>query len=509
MTQSLDGIVRRGALAYPSRVAVIDGDLEWTWADFDREVSRAADALRRAGIGPGGRVACAAHNSARYFALYYAGARLGAILCPLNYLLAVPELAYVLADFEPELVLVAPEFADQVAAAAPAGTRVMDFGAAWEALLVAADPGAEFPPPDPQSLHMVMYTSGTTGRPKGAAHTQAAHYLDGLVTALGYRISQTDRYLVHAPSFHAASWDHAKVFLISDGTIVILPRFDPQAALREITRHRVTVLFGVPAVLRQLLDHPDFGRSDLSSIRLVYFGGALGSPDVLRDFARALGRSVDYVHVYGLTEGGPHTSLLQPHLAFEKMGSIGTPLPGLSMDVVDPVTDRPLPIGEVGEIVVRGDSTMHGYWRRPEETAHALRGGWLHTGDLGRRDQDGCFTIVDRIKDMIRSGGENVYAAEVERALLEHPDVLDVAVVGLPDPRWDERVTAVVIARPGVAPDQEDLRAFCRERLAGYKVPKQFVFTDAFPRTPLGKIAKHRLRAELGGAGATEGGTPV
>jgi acyl-CoA synthetase (AMP-forming)/AMP-acid ligase II len=334
-------------------------------------------------------------------------------------------------------------------------------------------------------------------------HTQRAHYLDGLIGALGYGIRHSDRYVVHAPSFHGASWDHAKLFLISDGSLVILPRFEPVALMEAYARDRATVLFGVPAVLRALLTHPRFAEFDLSSIRAVMSGGALGAEGVQREFAEAIGRPLDYHGMYGLTEGGPFVSNLPPERAFEKPGSIGRPLPGVELCLVDPASGAPVPDGEVGEIVVRAPSLMAGYWGDAAATAAALRDGWLHTGDLAVRDADGDHRIVDRLKDMIRSGGENVYAAEVERVLLTHPGVAEVAVVGLPDARWDERVVAVVAARPGTALDPEELRAHCRAALAAYKVPKQVELVDDFPRTGLGKIAKHELRRQLQAATAT------
>jgi acyl-CoA synthetase (AMP-forming)/AMP-acid ligase II len=354
---------------------------------------------------------------------------------------------------------------------------------------------------DPEALHLVLYTSGTTGRQKGVAHTQAATYLDGMAAALAYRLTENDRYLVHAPTFHAASWDHAKMFLVAGGSIVLLPRFDPAEALRAISEHSVTVLFGVPAVLKLLMAHPEWHEHDLGSIRLVYYGGALGSPDILDEFAAALGRDVDYMHVYGLSEGGPFVSRQTPERIRAKPDSIGWPIPGVEMEIADSETGQLLPWGEAGEIVVRSPTNMAGYWNDPEATAATLRDGWLHTGDVGRRDADGDFYLVDRIKDMIRSGGENVYAREVELALLEHEAIADVAVIGTPDERWDERVVAVVQLAQGETTTDEDLVEHCAARIARYKLPKQVLFVDDFPRTGIGKISKHQLKAMLQEAG--------
>lgn len=503
MTVSLDFIVSRAATVNPEQIAVIEGEENWTWRVFDQQVTRAADALRDLGLRPGDRVAAADYNSLEYLALYYGAARLGALVCPLNYLSAPDELHYVLADFDPALVVAAKDFADAVFDAAPVASRRLYFGTGpddWATLRAAADPSTRFAPVDPQSIHVVMYTSGTTGRPKGVCHTHLAHYLDGVGTALGYGLNRNDRYVVHAPSFHGASWDHMKLFFVSDGSVVLTPRFDPETVLTAISERGVTVLFAVPAVLRRLLEHPGFGDHDLTRLRMVFFGGAIGSLDILPEFAEAVGGGgIAYQQIYGLTEAGPFVTVAPPDTVAHKPLSIGRALPGLEMDLVSPETGASLPPGEIGEIVVRGPGIMSGYWRNEEATAETLKDGWLHTGDLATRDADGDFAIVDRLKDMVRSGGENIYAAEVERVLMTHQAVAEVAVVGLPDDRWDERVVAVIRPRP----DHEDeleleaVRAFCRERLAAYKLPRQVELVADFPRTGLGKIAKRELRSEL------------
>jgi acyl-CoA synthetase (AMP-forming)/AMP-acid ligase II len=506
MSATLDAIVRRGARQRPDARVIVDARVEWTWREFDEQVTRAAGALELLGIRAGDRVAAIATSSAAYFAIYYGCARLGAVLTPLSYLSAPDELRYVLADFEPAVILASAEFAEAArtaAAAAVPTARVVAFGEEgdeWDDLVAAADPGAELPPPDPESIHVVMYTSGTTGRPKGVCHTQRAHFVDGLQTALGFGLRPGDSYVVHAPSFHGACWDHAKLFLLTDGFVVLLPRFEPQALMEAVSRHGISVLFGVPAVLRQVLNHPTFADYDLSSVRMVLAGGALGASMVNREFEEALGRPLDFLQIYGLTEAGPFVTALPPELAHAKPASIGRPLPGVELAIVDPETSAELPVGEVGEIAVRSSSIMLEYLHNPEATAAAIRGGWLHTGDLGRRDEDGDHFIVDRLKDMIRSGGENVYAAEVERVLLEHPSVLEAAVVGLTDERWDERVVAALLLRDGATIDTDEVRAFCRERLAAFKVPKQVVVVARLPKSGLGKIAKHELRAELAAA---------
>lgn len=504
---TVDSVVRRGALTTPDDVALIDGETTWTWADFDDQVTRAASALRSLGIEPGDRVAAAALNSAAYFGLYYGAARLGAVLCPLNYLNAPPELAHVLGNFEPAVVLHDPDFTESVAAAVRAScpsaktVALTGDGAEWSRLVDDADPHLPIDAVDPGSVHRVLYTSGTTGRQKGVAHTHTATCLDGAFAALGYRLTCNDRYLVHAPSFHGACWDHAKMFFFAGGSVVLLPRFEPAAALRALAGNRVTVLFGVPAVLKLLMAHPEWPDHDLGSIRLVYYGGALGSPAILHEFAAALGRDIDYMHVYGLSEGGPFVSLQTPERIFDKPSSIGWPLPGVEMAIADHETGAHLAWGETGEIVVRSPTNMAGYWNDADATAAALRDGWLHTGDVGRRDAEGDFYLVDRIKDMVRSGGENVYAREVEIAILEHSAVAEAAVIGVPDQRWDERVVAVVRCEPGEHVSEADLVDHCAALIARYKLPKQVVFVEDYPRTGIGKISKHQLKGALADAG--------
>lgn len=511
---SLDGIVGRAADAYPDRVAIIDDDVSWTWAELDRQVTRTADALRALGGGPGTRIAAAAHNSAEYFALYFGAARLQAVLCPLNYMSAGDELRYLFGDFEPQLLLAAEDLEDALAAASRAaglGTEPIGWaraGSEWAERLAAADPEARFPEVDSDALHLVMYTSGTTGRPKGVCHTQRAHYVDGLMAANGFGITRDDRYLVHAPSFHCACWDHAKMYLVGDASVRLLPRFEAGAALEAISRDRVTSLFGVPAVLRALLNHPRWRESDTSSLRTILYGGALGEIDVLFEMSEEVGHDVALAQVYGLTEAGPFVAVLHPDMAPRKPVAIGRPIPGVEMRLADPVTNEWVTGEEVGEIVVRAPSIMEGYWRNPEATRDAIRDGWLHTGDLARRDADGDFHVVDRLKDMIRTGGENVYAAEVERVLMSHPAIVEGAVVGVPDPRWDERVVAVVTPTEGASLTPADVQAFCRERLAAYKVPKQVVFVADMPRTGLGKVAKQVLRRTIA-AGEGSAAMPI
>jgi fatty-acyl-CoA synthase len=512
---TLDTIVRRGAGRQPGQTAVTDDRGAWTWARLDDEVTRSALALRDAGVGPGDRVAAIDFTSSEYLALYYGAARAGAILCPLNYLSAPDELQFLIGDLQPRLVLAGPAFSAAATAAvdrAAAGTPVVGFGTddgEWKQRRAAADPSNELEPPDADSLHLILYTSGTTGRPKGACHTQRATYIDAFHGAIGYGVRPDDVYLVHAPSFHCACWDHAKMYLSADATLRILPYFEAGAALAAIENDLVTSLFGVPPVLRALRDHPAWPTTDTSTLRTIIYGGSLGELGILDELRATLGERLGLYQTYGLTEGGPYITSARPSLTAVKPGSIGRSVPGVEVTLRDPATGEEVPDGEVGELCARSASIMQGYWRNPGATATALRDGWLRTGDLARRDEDGDLHIIDRLKDMIRSGGENVYAVEVERVLMTDPRVLEAAVIGLPDERWGERVVAVIVPRTGETLDRDLVRAWCREHLAAYKVPKQVEIVRELPRTGLGKVAKQHLRASLRAVGTPVTSSPA
>jgi acyl-CoA synthetase (AMP-forming)/AMP-acid ligase II len=505
--------IRLHALSRPREVAFVvgDHDEEITYGDVNARINRTASALRASGIGKGDRVAVLGKNSIEYLQLYFATAKLGAILVPLNFWHRAPEHEYTIGDAEPSLFFVEPGYREVSAAAVAAagdGLEVLDLpgpdggSEGWDAFLTRAtddaEPQVELAPEDP---HMILYTSGTTGRPKGAVLSHGRTVDDGMAMTAALRVRTTDVFMNYFPPFHVGNWDHMKTFLIGGARVVLMREFDAGAVVRGIPHHGVTVLLGVPTMLHALLEHPDFDATPKDSVRLIYYGAydPSGIMDRIADAFGAREGRTQMGHCYGLTEGGPFVCWCPPEDVFERWGSIGRPLFGIEVALLDDL-GAPVEPGEPGEICVRGPR-MSGYWRKPEATAAALEGDWLHTGDIAIADDDGFLRIVDRKKDMIRSGGQNVYSKEVEDCLLEHPAVLDCAVIGLPDPVYEERVCAVLVARDPDADEdalREEIIGFVRSRLAGYNTPRAVEFVSELPKTAVGKTQKNLLRERFG-----------
>jgi acyl-CoA synthetase (AMP-forming)/AMP-acid ligase II len=505
-------IIRLNARARPRDVGVVARDEQLTWPELEARVTAVAAALSAIGVRKGDRVAVLGKNSLEYFLLYFATAKLGALLVPLNFWHRAPEHQFTIGDAGPVCFFVDPgylEVSGPAVADAEDGLRVVllpgprgtDFSG-WESFLAAGE-GVTPPPVDlhDDDPHMILYTSGTTGRPKGAVLSHGRTLADGfsMSGALGTR--PTDVYLNYFPPFHVGNWDHMKLFLLQGAKVVLLPEFDAGLVLEKIAEHSATVILGVPTMLHALLEHETFASTDVSSVRLIYYGAYDPSGIMLRTaeaFGAREGR-VQMAHTYGLTEGGCFVTLCQPEDVFERWGSIGRPLPGIEVALLDDELNE-VPLGEAGEICVRG-ARMSGYWRRPEATEMALEGDWLHTGDVAVSDADGFLTIVDRKKDMIRSGGQNVYSKEIEDCLGAHPRVRETAVIGLPDPVYEERVCAVVVTTEPV--DDADalaaeLTQYVSSRLAGYNTPRTIEFVEELPKTAVGKIQKNVLRDRYG-----------
>ncbi|MGK2285535.1 acyl-CoA synthetase [Pedomonas sp. V897] len=467
-----------------------------TYAQLDARAARVAALLDSLGLAPGDRVAMLCRNRIAFFELLFGCAKRGTILVPLNWRMPPAELSALIADCRPGLIVYGAE--DAAAARAVAGSvpclALDDDGPdGYEARLTACQPAAtrELWPQD--EVWFLIYTSGTTGAPKAVMHTYGmalANYVN-LSQAIDLRQGETT--LNFLPLFHIAGINlYTLPVLMSGGQAIIMPGFDVEQLVELLAAGRLDTVFAVPSVYQQLSLHPRFEDIDVSGVRHWGCGGAPLSDTLTR---RYLARGVRVCNGMGMTETGPTAFLMDPENAPRKVGSVGKPQLLCQVRIVD-AQGRDVPRGERGEIWFRGPGVTPGYWGRPEETARAFApGGWLRSGDIGWQDADGYYYVAGRIKDMFISGGENVYPAEVENVLVQHPAVLEAAVVGVPDERWGEVGCAYLLLQPGAArPDAAELAAFCRERLAAYKVPRSFVVLSDFPRTASGKIQKHLLR---------------
>ncbi len=489
-------MARRAQLTPDRPALIIDGERTWTFAELDARAARAAGTLAALGVAEGDRVATYLAQGPEYIEVFLACARLGAIVVPLSTRLAAPELEFLANDAECATLVSDASLADTVAQflSSTAVKQHLVVGEGYEEALAATEPRAPVAA-SPDDVLAIFYTSGTTGRQKGAMLTHANFFWTNLNMHLAFDFTQDERSLMVLPLFHVGGWNVNTLSVWWKGGAVVLERaFDPARALRIIGEQRVTSMMGVPTIYQMLADHPDFASADLSSVRAFICGGA---PLPVSLIERYQERGVAFIQGYGLTEAAPNCLILPPEHAIDKAGAAGRPYFYTDVRVVDQ-GGRPARPGVTGEVIVRGPSVMKGYWNLPEETASALREGWLHTGDAGQIDDDGFITIVDRVKDMYISGGENVYPAEVERILHAHPAVAEAAVIGVPDDRWGEVGRAIVVLRDGMEATAEDLQAHCRERLAKFKVPADVVFTDSLPRNPTGKLLKPQLRKEFG-----------
>ena len=494
-----DIAAKRAALS-PDRIAFteIESGARRTCAELDDRVARCASALRKRGVAPGDRVAILSLNDIAFFEILLACARIEAILVPLNWRQPVPELAPVVRDCRPALLLADAEHESVAGALAEAtGTAFLsrrgfeqDIAAAQASTFETAWPS--------DRVWYLLYTSGTTGLPKAVIQTFGMCFANTINIGQAIDLVSTDITINFLPLFHTAGINlYALPMLIAGGTSHILKKFEVGAVIDALIAGKCTKFFGVPAIYQALALHPDFDRLDFSAVRHWACGGAPLPLELIRRFAA---RGIKVCNGMGMTETGPTVFLMDTGHAEAKIGSVGKPQILSEVRVVD-AEGRDRGTGEAGELLIRGPNVTPGYWNNEAATRAAfLPGGWLKTGDVAQRDGDGYYFIVDRIKDMFISGGENVYPAEVERAIYTHPAVLEVAVVGVPDAKWGEVGAAYVLPKPGAALAGEDLRAFCRGVLAAYKVPKYVEIVADYPRTAAGKIQKHVLRKGFAGA---------
>ena len=479
--------------AYADRVAVRVDDATTTYAELDEASARVAGMLRQRGFKPGDRVGIMQPNVAEFAVTYYGVLRAGGVVVPMNPLLKRREVAYYLSDSGAGLIFAWHQFADEArggAEHADAEAIVVD-PASFGDLLASAAPDQEMADRDSEDTAVILYTSGTTGQPKGAELTHANLTSNAEVVRTDLiRPRPEDVIFGGLPLFHAFGQTCTLNVAVSSGAcLTMLPRFAADHALRIIAEHGVTVFEGVPTMYVALLAEPDRAEYDVSALRLCISGGAALPVEVLRGFEKAFGCAV--LEGYGLSETSPVASFNLPD-ADRKPGSIGTPVSGVQMRVVDQ-DDHEVPQGEVGEIVIRGPNVMKGYWHRPEATAEAIRDGWFHSGDLARVDEDGYFFIVDRKKDLIIRGGYNIYPREIEEVLYEHPAVAEAAVIGVPHPALGEEVGAAVTLKAGASVTAEELRAYVKSQVAAYKYPRHVWIVDVLPKGPTGKIVKRDI----------------
>jgi fatty-acyl-CoA synthase len=488
----------------PESVAVVGSEVRWTYRELDDLVSRLANGLRtQLGVRQGDRVAIYSVNGPEYLLVLLAAARSGTVLVPLNWRLSLPELEFQVRDSgvrrilcSSEYVANAQELTGRIGLEPPVRiTRGEPASGLLELeQLLAAGPG-DMAGAEPLSWDLPLligYTSGTTGKPKGAVLTSANFFWNAMNDLLTIDLRSADVTITLLPMFHIGGLGlFTMPTLLAGGKVVIPNKFDPVQAVELIQREGVTIVFGVPAVNLRLLEAIDQMKPDLSRVRMFYSGGAPCPVDLIRAFHD---RGYAFGQGYGLTETAPTVFMMvDPADYLRKAGSIGRPAAFSRVRLQHPTTGQLVDTGEVGEIVVKGPNVFSQYWQNDEATRKAVQDGWFHTGDLARADEEGFVTIAGRLKEMIISGGENVYPVEVEQAIMSHPDVIEAAVYGVPHPQWGEVPHAALLLAPGSTLTEEALRAYCTTRLAKYKIPKRFHFMTELPRNAAGKVLKGEL----------------
>jgi fatty-acyl-CoA synthase len=499
LTVDLCSLIDRNAAFSPDKTAIAFQGERLSYAAFAARIEQTAAALKQElGVGRGDRVAILSLNRPGYLVLLYACARLGAILVPLNWRLAIAEQLFILTDAGAKVLVLEQAFEGVLPALAPGTTVVgLDFvpphGTAFENLLARNDGASRNPHTDLSCPLLIVYTSGTTGRPKGAVLRQEALFWNGVMSQHMHNMTSDDHVLTVLPFFHVGGLNIQTTAALQLGaTVTIHARFMPDTALTTIERERPTLTVMVPAIIQAVTEHPTWAATDLSSLKAVATGSTIVPPHLIDRF---VARGVPVLQVYGSTETCPIAVYTRLGGDLSRAGSTG--LAGLCCEakVIDQAGNA-VPAGTPGEIAVRGPNVFFEYWSNADATREALHDGWYRTGDIGLCDADGYFWVRDRKKNMIISGGENVYPAEVERVLLEHPDVSECAVIGRPDPRWDEVPIAYVIRRSGCRLEADELKAHLQAQLARYKVPRDIVFVTDLPRTALGKV-QHFLLKQL------------
>lgn len=489
----------------PNGACIKYQNLELTRREFNNRINRLAHAIQEMGVKKGDRVAALMANSNVFLELLFATSKLGVIMVPLNFRLAAAELDFIINNSEPVALVYSPEFVavvDELKGKIPTvKNRICELAGgdpedreleSW----IASQPDTEPVPDEEVTLddgQFIMYTSGTTGKPKGAVITHGNTQWNAVNSLHAYPADRSDVGICCAPLFHIGALAVSAIPNLYLGAKVVIQRmFDPVEVLKLIEDNKATTMFGIPVMFLFMSQMPDFEKTDFSTVRYLLAGGS-PCPKPLIDVY--LKQGVQFSQGYGMTETAPAITVLMPEEALEKLGSCGKPMFHLNMKIVD-LEGKEVKQGETGEILVKGPNVIKEYWRRPEATAKSFVDGWFLTGDMGYEDEDGYLFIMDRRKDMYISGGENVYPAEVEDVLMGLPMVADAGVIGIPDEKWGESGLAILVKAPDVEVTGEDIIDACKQKLAGYKVPKKVVFVDELPRTLTGKILKKDLREQ-------------
>jgi fatty-acyl-CoA synthase len=500
--------IKRHAERTPHKLALVDAytGRQLTYTQFDQRANRFASFLHhKLGICKGERVSILAQNSSDYYEVLFGCGKIGAILNTLNWRLALPELEYILNDCRPRLLIYEPEFADVVGKLRSritpefyirVSTENPGDDIAYENALAQSSPqSVEIPRPHYDDIWAILYTSGTTGRPKGAQVTYGNFFYNAVGMGQAIDLTSQDLNLIVLPTFHAGGLGlYAGPIFHCGGTLIVMRAFDPSELLRLIEHWKVTVILLVPSIYLMMSQYPDLDQYDLSSVRSWASGGSSLPTSLVHTFNE---KGIRIQQGFGMTETGPSVFIISREDAVRKAGSVGKPVLHTEVRIQDQ-EGNVLGPNQIGELCIRGGNVINGYWNRPEATAEAIVDGWLHSGDAAKYDDEGFYYIVDRWKDMFISGGENVYPAEVENVIYQHPAVAEVAVIGITHPKWQEVGRAMVVLKAGSTLAEKDIIDFCQGKLARYKIPKSVVFISELPRTAAGKVLKGELREKFG-----------
>ncbi len=501
-------IVSRNARRNPDQIGISYGERRWTWRQVDQRSNQLANMFLASGLKKGDRVAILDQNSDTYIEIYFGLAKAGIIAVPINYRLSPGEMINLISNAEPEAFIMGGDYfkiAESLRGQLPSVKRYIGIGSPPKWMenyetIIAGQPTKE-PSVDlcEDDVFSIMYTSGTTGLPKGAMSTHRNYTLNALVVIIADHSSRDDKNLIISPLYHAGALFYSTAYMSLGCPQVIMKQFDPRKVLELIEKEKISVCLLIPTMLNFVLNHPDFGKHDTSSLRRIFYGGGPMPLPILEKAIQSL-RNCGFTQGYGLTETLETNLLLaEDHVLGgalkqqERLNSAGRESATYEVKVVDD-HGKEVPRGGIGEVWVKGPAVIKGFWRNPEETARTIEDGWFKTGDLGKMDEDRYLYIVDRKKDMIISGGENIYAKEIDDVLHSHSAVLEAAAIGVPDKDWGEAVKAVIVLKQGKAATEQEIIQFCKERLASYKKPKSVEFVNELPKTASGKILKRDLR---------------